>query len=291
MEHSISDAHTPVEPEQPSVMPAARPATFTIRWDRMAFAVVGVFALLMAGISGALNVFNIGSPALSWAGVGIFVAVLAGLRAVAVRDLNRRRVAAANQQSSTPDAASAVPSGAAVVQRETVLFDRADGAEKAPAQKPLTAAELRNAALRVAAKGAQDAKLAHTQTLAEGELEAETWEPVEVPKPGYVTAARAAKSAAGPLQVPEAPKSAGTSIKADQAGIGVPAPGDVPVAVAGPVEGSVEGPGEGAPEGTEADGGAAAGEPAANASASHAKPAKAAHALTNLDVVLQRRRA
>ncbi|MCU6479776.1 hypothetical protein QO003_001833 [Arthrobacter silviterrae] len=283
MEHSTSDAHIPVEPEQSSVMPAAHSAPFTIRWDRMAFAVVGVFALLMAGISGALNVFNMGSTALSWAGVGIFVAVLAGLRAVAVRDANRRRFAAATQQSSTPDAPSAVPSGAAVVQRETVLFDRVDGAEKAPAQKPLTAAELRNAALRVAAKGAEDAKVAHTQTLAEGELEAETWEPVEVPKPGYVTAARAAQATAGPLQLPEAPKSAGTSIKADQAGIGVPAPGDVPVAVAGPVEGAPEGAGE--------DAGTAAGGPAATAFASAAKPAKVAHALTNLDVVLQRRRA
>jgi hypothetical protein len=246
-------------------------------------AAAGLLALLTAAISGALNVFNIGSPALSWGALVVFLAVLAGLRAMAVRDQNARRAAAlVAAERTTADARSAASPGPAVEQRETVLFDRASGAfagpgasgaDAVPAQKPLTAEELRNAALRVAAKGTADAKLAHTQTLAEGELSAETWEPVEVPKPGYVTAARAAAAAAGPLAVPEVPRSAGTSIKADQAGIGVPAAeaparAVAPAAVAATEDGNAEE------------------DPVASA-----KPDNAGHALNNLDVVLQRRRA
>ncbi|PYI67187.1 hypothetical protein CVV68_10585 [Arthrobacter livingstonensis] len=275
MERIISDAHAHVEPEPSSVAPVAGPAPLNIRWRRTAMAAVGLLALLTAGISGALNVFNIGSASLSVAGLVIFLAVLAGLRALAIRDQNARRSAAhAAAERSTADAASAAWSGPAVEQRETVLFDGAEGAEPGPVQKPLTADELRNAALRVAAKGTEDAKLAHTQTLAEGELDAETWEPVEVPKPGYVTAARAAAAQVAPLAVPEVPKSTGTSIKADQAGIGVPATGDsapVPVIVEG--KSAEEAPA------------------AAPAPSAAVKPADAAHGLNNLDVVLQRRRA
>jgi hypothetical protein len=280
MERTISDAHTHVEPERPSAASASGPAPLTIYWGRTAVAAAGLLALLTAAISGALNVFNIGSPALSWGALVVFLAVLAGLRAMAVRDQNARRAAARSAaERTTADARSAASPGPAVEQRETVLFDRASGAsgasgaDAAPAQKPLTAEELRNAALRVAAKGTADAKLAHTQTLAEGELSAETWEPVEVPKPGYVTAARAAAAAAGPLAVPEVPRSAGTSIKADQAGIGVPAAeaparAVAPAAVAATEDGNAEE------------------DPVASA-----KPDNAGHALNNLDVVLQRRRA
>jgi hypothetical protein len=282
MERTISDAHTHVEPERPSAAPASGPAPLTIYWGRTAVAAAGLLALLTAAISGALNVFNIGSPALSWGALVVFLAVLAGLRAMAVRDQNARRAAArVAAERTTADARSAASPGPAVEQRETVLFDRASGAsgasgaDAAPAQKPLTAEELRNAALRVAAKGTADAKLAHTQTLAEGELSAETWEPVEVPKPGYVTAARAAAAAAGPLAVPEVPRSAGTSIKADQAGIGVPAAeAEAPARAVAPAAVAAT------------EGGKAEEDPVASA-----KPDNAGHALNNLDVVLQRRRA
>ncbi|RAN77495.1 hypothetical protein B5P43_18670 [Bacillus sp. SRB_336] len=279
-----------MEPERPSAAPASGPAPLTIYWGRTAVAAAGLLALLTAAISGALTVFNMGSPSLFWTALVVFLAVLAGLRAAAVRDQNARRAAARMAaERTTADARSAASPGPAVEQRETVLFDRAfgasgsSGADAAPAQKPLTAEELRNAALRVAAKGTADAKLAHTQTLAEGELSAETWEPVEVPKPGYVTAARAAAAAARPLAVPEVPRSAGTSIKADQAGIGVPAADAeaptravAPAAVAATEGGKV----------AVTEGGKAAEGPVADA-----KPDNAGHALNNLDVVLQRRRA
>lgn len=267
MERINSDAHTHVEAELSSAMHVSAPRPLNIRWGRTLVAVVGVFALLTAGISTILNMFNIGSAALSWTGLIVFVAVLAGLRALAVRDQNLRR-SSSPVASTTPTSSFAVPVRAAGEQRETALFDRAAGivAEPAPEQKRLTPEELRNAALRVAAKGTAEAKLAHTQTIAEGELEAETWEPVEVPVPGYVTAARAASQEV-PLEVPVAPKSAGTSIKADQAGIA--APTSAPVVVPG-----------GKPE-TAAPGD----------SVVVAKTAKANNALNNLDDVLQRRRA
>ena len=271
MERTISDAHAHVEPGRPSAARVSGPAPLTIYWGRTAVAAVGLIALLTAFVSGGLSLFRVGSSVLGWTGLIVFLAVLAGLRSVAVRDHNARRAAVRlAAERTTSDAGSAAPSGPAVEPRPTVLFDGAQGApagKPTRAQKPLTAEELRNAALRVAAQGTADAKLAHTQTVAEGELSAETWEPVEVPKPGYVTAARAAAAAAAPLQVPAVPRSAGTSIKADQAGIGMPAAD----AAAAPAV---------------VDGGKAGEEPAAAE-----KPANAGHGLNNLDVVLRRRRA
>jgi len=228
-------------------------------------AVVGLFALLTAAIAGALSVVGMVSTGVPVVGLLIFVVVLVTLRSLAVRD-RRRKLAAAfraamdARESATAAEASAARRAAAVARPEPALFDGAAGAAPepaAPAEKPLTAAELRRAALQVAAKGTADAELAHTRTLAEGEIEAETWEPVEVPKPGYITAMKAALADPSPLAIPAVPKSAGTSIKADQAGVGV-GQGDVPTVI----------------EGSKSE-----------------VAAKPVHGLSNLDVVLQRRRA
>ena len=80
-----------------------------------------------------------------------------------------------------------------------------------------------------------------------------SWEPVEVPKPTYVEAPKAERAAPEPLDLPEAPKAVGKpSLK--------------------------QGP--------------AAAPPVASAEAAPAKPlTKAQSALSNLDDVLQRRRA
>jgi hypothetical protein len=107
---------------------------------------------------------------------------------------------------------------------------------------PLTAMELREAALAVAvAAGDTSAAQAAPST---------TWDPVEVPKPVYVEAAKAERPAPEPLELPEAPKATGKpSLK--QGAAGVPAA------------------------------------PAAEAQ----QLTKAQSALSNLDDVLQRRRA
>lgn len=259
MENITSDAHSHVEPDTDS----AAPSHFKVRWGRTSLALVGLLALFVAVISGVVSLFGAVSAGLPIFALLVFAGVVAGLRMLAVRDAGRRAFAA-SLASTTPASATVATPAEPEVLRETVLFDAAADAEPAPVQKALTADELRLAALRVAAKGAADAKLAHTQTLAEGEFDGEKWEPIEVPKPGYVTAARAAAFAAEPLSVPLAPKSAGTSIKADLAGIGVPA--DVELVVSVDVE-------------------------VTTPSAPAAAPAKPVHALNNLDDVLQRRRA
>ena len=127
--------------------------------------------------------------------------------------------------------------------------------------------------MRVAAKGAADAKLAHTETLDE------TWEPVEIPVPGYVKAAKAL-TLDKPLNLPVAPKSAGTSIKADQAGVGT-ASGTAGVVAVPALDGATAGPDAG-------DGTAAA---AKTVPAKVPAAERGSFALANLDDVLQRRRA
>jgi hypothetical protein len=269
MESITSDAHTHVEPGPSTAVPPATAKPLNIRWGRTFFALAGLIALLTAGISGALSVFNLGSAGLAWTSLAVFAAVIVVLRASAIRDQAARR-SARLAASSTAYTASESSDANAVELKETALFDRAEGADPAPVQKPLTAEELRAAAMRVAAKGTADAKIAHTQTIAEGELETETWEPVEVPVPGYVTANRAL-TLEKPLVLPEAPKSAGTSIRADQAGVGVAGEHDGIVAV-------VDGP-------------EIAAEKTAKKEKHIAASERGTHALTNLDDVLQRRRA
>lgn len=78
--------------------------------------------------------------------------------------------------------------------------------------RPFNAAELRSAALAVAAQGRAAAAAAH------GEPEAEPWQPVDLPAPAYVDAPKAGRPAPQPLELPESPKPAArTSIKASEA--------------------------------------------------------------------------
>jgi hypothetical protein len=275
MESVTSDAHAHVEPGPSTAVPPATGKPLKIRWGRLSFALVGFLALLTAGISGALSIFSLGTPVVAWTSLAVFFVVLAVLRTLAVREYAARR-AARFAAGSTANAAAADARADAVVQRETALFDRAEGAEPAPVHKPLTAEELRAAALRVAAKGTADAKLAHTQTLAGGELAGEPWEPIDVPVPGYVTANRAL-SLEKPLVLPDIPKSAGTSIKADQAGVGV-AGDQGGVAVVPDLAAVPDAQGETA-------------ETAEKQGKVMPAPERGGYALINLDDVLQRRRA
>lgn len=219
MDSSTSDAHDPVEPGPSTAVPSATEQPLNIRWGKTFIALAGLLALLTAGISGALNVFSLGSAAVAWTSLAVFVAVVLGLRITAVRERAARNARRQQERAAAAETKREVPADP-VEPKETALFDRVEGAEPVSLQKPLTAAELRAAAMRVAAKGSADAKIAHTQTLAEGDLGLEPWMPVEVPVPGYVTANRAL-TLEKPLVLPEVPKSAGTSIKADQAGVGV----------------------------------------------------------------------
>ncbi|EMY35462.1 hypothetical protein D477_004077 [Arthrobacter crystallopoietes BAB-32] len=120
------------------------------------------------------------------------------LRSLARRDRRRRaaerveRAFEAAMGPHIPEVRTAVP------RRETVLFNAAEAVEEPAAPTPLTAEELRAAALKVAAE-AEAARPAEPQTGA-------PWQPVEVPKPTYTQSAKVERPAPQPLPAPEEKK-------------------------------------------------------------------------------------
>lgn len=219
--------------------------TFRIRYGRTGIALAGVLALLTAFVSGLLLPFGIGTALLPVAGLAVTVAAVAVLRFLALRDRKAKVDAAFRSAMSAPvrrQGPAAAAAGRPAGLPESRLFD-AEAHEPKP--KPLTAMELREAALAVAvAAGDASAGAAWTGAPADA-----TWEPVDVPKPVYVEAAKAERPAPAPLDLPESPKAVGKpSLKQ-----GVPAP--------------------------------------ASAAPASKPLTKAQSALSNLDDVLQRRRA
>jgi hypothetical protein len=231
------------------------PAQFRIRYGRTALALVGLLSLVTAFISGVLVAFGVGSPALPLLCTGLTIASVALLRFLAVRDRKAKvdaafRSAMSAPERRRPDPAEALPPKpeAAPMRPESPLFDAEAGETKI---KRLTAVELREAALAVAVAAGDTSAAAAAPAAPAGT----PWEPVEVPKPVYVEAAKATRPEPEPLELPESPKAAGKpSLKKGAAG--------VPAA-----------------EGTEAQ------------QLSAQQLSKAQSALSNLDDVLQRRRA
>lgn len=230
--------------------PGTRAASggFRIRYGRTAIALVALIALLTAFLAAVLLPFGLGTPLLPVSAFLVTIASLAMLRGLAVRDRKKKVDAAFRAAMSAPARREGQPERAPfeaplpASQQESPLFDAEANQPKA---KPLTAAELREAALAVALEAGDTS----VRTAQDPGTSGETWEPVDVPKPVYVEAAKAERPAPEPLDLPEAPKAVGKpSLKQ-----GTPAP------------------------------------PAA---APAAKPlTKAQSALSNLDDVLQRRRA
>lgn len=225
---------------------ATTDGAFRIRYGRTGLALAGVLALLTAFVSGVFLLFGIGTALLPVAGLGITVAVVFVLRFLAVRDRKAKVNAAFRSAMSAPPRRQAAPAGdpsrrPAAAQQDSPLFD---AEAHQPKPKPLTAMELREAALAVAVAAGDTS--ANTASMAPADT---TWEPVDVPKPVYVEAAKAERPAPQPLDLPEAPKAVGKpSLKQ--------------------------------------------GVPASTPAAPAAKPlTKAQSALSNLDDVLQRRRA
>ncbi|WP_307034872.1 hypothetical protein [Arthrobacter sp. B3I4] len=193
---------------------AAPPSAFRIRYGRLSLALLGVLFLLTGVVSGVLRLFGLGSgwlPALTLLGA---VGSVALLRTLAVRD-RRRRVDAAFRSAMGAPVREAAPRPAeraaglraASPVKESPLFDAEAGVAPAkPAHKPLTAEDLRRAALaEAAASGDTSLVPAGNPDPAEGAR----WEPVEVPKPTYVEAPKAERAAPEPLDLPEAPKAVG----------------------------------------------------------------------------------
>lgn len=183
---------------------------FAIKYDRTAIALLGVVAALAVLIGGVLRIAGVATIWIPVVGILVVAGCFAALRSLAIRD-RKQRVEAAFQAAMSSTAAPAKKpqtSSVATSAKPAVVFDAQQS--KAPEKPaPLTATELRRAALAVA-EGAK--------VNSDG-----TWEPVAVPKPSYVEAAKVERPAPAPLDLPEQPKAAArTSIKKSEAGINKP---------------------------------------------------------------------
>lgn len=191
----------------------------TPRSVRLGVASTGALALVAALVTTVLGILNLVPFLLPLLCVLTAAAAVAVLRVLAIRS-RHARVQRAFDHAMAPVLTTANPVHAhaparvvAAPQRPTQLFD----AESAGA-RPLSAMELRTAALAVArgtADGTSAPAAATTQVLPAG---ATAWVPVELPRPTYVDAAKAEREAPAPLDLPEAPRpTTRTPIKASEA--------------------------------------------------------------------------
>ncbi len=182
---------------------------FTIRYARLTLAVSGLALLVTAIVSGILRLFGTGTvwlPLVSLIGAVVAVVVL---RKLALRDLRERRARRAAQASPIPTPARYLPKEPVVEAKETTVFD-AEATSREAAR--LSAVELRQAALAVAVAAGDESAQAAVDS------KGASWEPVEVPKPTYVDAAKAPRPAPQPLDLPESPKPVGKPVLKQAAG-------------------------------------------------------------------------
>ncbi len=177
-----------------------------IRWDRLSIALVGAVALVAALVTAVLAVVGLVPSIVPVMALLLAIASIAVLRTLAVR--GRRRTSQATPAAAEEPAEPAARQAPAV-QRPTTLFNAEDTGESAAkednsnddagaetaAPVQFTAAELRAAALAVAAEAGEN-------TVGTGA----PWQPVDVPKPTYVEAPKAEREDPAPLDLPEAPK-------------------------------------------------------------------------------------
>ncbi|GEB62889.1 hypothetical protein SAT01_03370 [Sinomonas atrocyanea] len=215
-----------------------------VRWGRLAVALTGLCALVAAVVTLVLMI--VGVPAwVPLACLATAVGSVALLRSLAVRDRKRRMDRAFGAAMGAPAPRPAAPARTVT---PSEVFDA--GREPAPAPRPVSREELRAIALDVAKASQASAEEA---ARASGE-QAPGWEPVEVPRPAYLDAAKAERPEPAPIQTAAEPTPEGLPLKPAAEG---PEPGSAP------------------------------GVPALGT----AKTAARGGALGNLDEVLQRRRA
>ena len=221
-----------MEPRKSAGAPATPAAKATgrlrIRYGRLALALAGLLALVTALISAMLLPFGVGSGVLPLVCAALTALCVAVLRWLAVRDRKAKVEAAFASamaaQERKPRPADHIPAKpeAAPSGPERPVFDAE--AHQAPV-KPLTVEELREAARAVAVAAGDTSAAAPASDVPAGT----PWEPVELPKPVYVEAAKAERPEPQPLELPEAPKAAGKpSLKQAAAGTAAPAPGEAP---------------------------------------------------------------
>ncbi|TPV26990.1 hypothetical protein FJV46_03960 [Arthrobacter agilis] len=204
--------------ELPGRPSRVRSTRFSPRWGRIGVALVGALALIALPVTlvlAALGIVPFLVPAVS---AVVAAACIAVLRALAIRSRRARvdraflEAMAPVQAATTPEPVAAQPVLPAAPRRPTALFD----AEETP-ERPLTAMELRTAALAVAnGASALDVRVPQAATVPGSGTAG--WEPVEVPRPTYVDAAKAERQAPAPLDLPVAPRPVSkTPIKASEA--------------------------------------------------------------------------
>ncbi|WP_426767244.1 hypothetical protein ACP3TD_13980 [Pseudarthrobacter sp. 1G09] len=202
-----------------------------IHYGRTSIALLGFLSLITAFVSGVLLPFGLGSAVLPLSCVALTAACVVLLRTLAVRSRKAKVNAAFRSAMSAPSRTAAPvdrippkPDTAPVPARpESPLFDAE--AHK-PQAKPLTAVELREAAIAVAVAAGDTSAAAPASDVPSST----PWEPVEVPKPVYVEAAKAERPEPRPLELPEAPKAVGKpSLKQGAAGNAAGAAGAAPV--------------------------------------------------------------
>lgn len=195
---------------------AATGPAFRIRYGRLAVALAGLLCLLTGIVSAALRLFGLGSAWLPVATLLGAVGAVVLLRRLAVRDRRRKvndafrsAMGPSARNAAAPPASRTTPSHPVAERAESPLFDaQASAASPEPAPQPLTALELRQAAL-AEAEASGETMAPTEQEPALPAAEAASWEPVEVPKPTYVEAPKAERAAPEPLDLPESPKAVG----------------------------------------------------------------------------------
>ena len=187
---------------------------FKIRYGRLALATAGLLLLLTGFVSAVLGIFGVGS---FWLPVTTLLGAAASvftLRWLAVRD-RRRKVDAAFRAAmfapAHPDrsAPSHSPLLAPDELREQADNPLFDAQAGAVNQNPAPKA--------LTALELRQAALAEAATSTDAVVRATdvhagqgaSWVPVEVPKPTYVEAPKAVRAAPVPLDLPEAPKAVG----------------------------------------------------------------------------------
>ncbi|BBE23488.1 hypothetical protein MN0502_23710 [Arthrobacter sp. MN05-02] len=207
---ALPSARTTPDTDVPTRATASRTTKITPYRGRIAVAAVGLVALVATLVTSVLALFGAVSLLLPLACIAVVAMAVAALRLLAVRGRQARvnrafAHAMAPVREVAPERSAAMLPAPAAPRRPTTLFDAQE-----TATRPLTAMELRTAALAVAhGSSVVDVRDAAPTTATDAVLPpagTTAWAPVEVPRPTYVDAAKAERQAPAPLDLPEAPK-------------------------------------------------------------------------------------
>lgn len=187
--------------------------SFSIRWGRTLVALVGLLALLTAGVTGVLAAAGPLLTAVPLTALGVFVLSLATLRSMAVvrrRRARRKRVDAAMREAMYPQADAARK--AAAVPGPTAPFD-ALSSDVHGAGGPNSLQQLDEDGLPVEVERTFTDAAAEAPAVVQPAAQSYgTWEPREVPKPKYLEAEKAERTLPEPFPAEE-PKRPSSEVK------------------------------------------------------------------------------